>query len=131
LSLGFALAPTVPAALMSFGNPIVFIYAWALALGSTVILGVPIYLVLRNRVRPSLWKIVLIAGVLGAAPMLVMSGTHVLGLLLRNRSSMVVGYMSSSIDDVIFSFVVGMIGGVVFWLCTVWGDPRFSKQVNA
>jgi hypothetical protein len=100
-------------------------------LGSTLILGVPLYLLLRKHVRPSFWKIVLIGGILGAAPILALSGTHILGLLFRSRTSIIADYGINSIDDIVVSFVMGLIGGVVFWLCTISGESRFSKQVNA
>jgi hypothetical protein len=52
-------------------------------------------------------------------------------LLFRNRTSIIADYAKNSIDDIVVSFVLGLIGGVVFWLCTISGDSRFSRQVNA
>jgi hypothetical protein len=105
LALGFALAPTIPAALISFGKCEIFLFALKFSLGSTLLLGGPIYLMLRHRTRPSMWKILLIGGVLG----------------------MVAIYVAGSLHDVVFGFMMGLIGGVIFWLCVVCGDPRLSS----
>ena len=91
------------------------------AFGATIVLGLPIYGLLRKRVSFTPVVSALTGGLvaLAAALLVLLSGeggesnfANLSGLV-----AMVFGY--------------GLIGGLVFWLCAFWRDPAFMKSTRA
>ena len=132
--LGFVMAPLIAgflyaifySARLGSTSILIFLATWVFALAATIILGVPAYLVLRRRVRPRLPIVALVGGLIGAAP--------ALAIVINSRYFVAGTPPGTALDWLKFPgefFLFGLIGGVIFWFCTVWGDPRFSTQVNA
>jgi hypothetical protein len=99
-----------------------FLATWVFAFGSTIILGGPIYLLLRRSVRPHLPIVAFVGGLIGVPPA---------AWILINSFEGPLGTAPNAVKFLGEFFLFGIVGGIIFWLCTVWRDPRFSKQVNA
>jgi hypothetical protein len=129
--LGFLLAPLMPAILFSLiASGDLSTVSAALIFGGyppAIVLGVPAYLLLRNRLSPHFWLAMLAGGIIAALPWVA------LALLPPAASYAEVGQCVSVIDGkhtwcgfwesakfASIVFALGALGGLVFWLCAVW-----------
>jgi len=142
VALGFLMAPLVPAALWllpglwygtpvaSFGSQVMLVTFYG-PYPAIVLLGVPAYLLLRRRLSPRLITVALAGGVIAAAPW------AVLLLLLPHPTDAWVGRCHTVINGhttwcgylegmkfIALVFGLGVIGGIVFWICAVWRDAN-------
>jgi hypothetical protein len=145
LAAGFLLAPLVPAALwslLSLGQqPISGILNFAITVAliggfpAALVLGVPVYLLLRRRLRPKLPVVVFFGGLIAAMPWLAIMG------VMKNPTSAAIGTCQTVLDgqttwcgylvglkflSLIFGF--GAVGGLTFWIAVVWKDPRLAGK---
>ncbi len=145
LAAGFLLAPLVPAALWSLlssgQQPISWVLNFALAVAliggfpAALVLGVPVYLLLRRRLRPKVPVVVLVGGLIAATPWLAMMA------VMKNPTSAAIGTCQTVLDgqttwcgylvglkflSLIFGF--GAVGGLTFWIAVVWNDPRMAGK---
>jgi hypothetical protein len=105
------------------------------AYASAAIFGVPAYLVFRSRVRPTLSAIMLTGGVVAAAPWVLL---FLIEKVPQNASADVqVTYVNvritwarllSNVELVGMIFGLGIIGGIVFWLCVKRSSVRAQGQ---
>jgi hypothetical protein len=145
LIYGFAMAPLIAtlalmllSRLFSPSNPvsvslglITFFLALAIAIMSMVMFGIPAYLLLRRRVRPTLPRIALTGGFLGLASLLIFPGPAWLIRIYESWDQLPPGTLIAELRFFGLIMVSGLIGGVVFWFCTVWRDPNFSNPVRS
>ena len=137
--LGFLLAPLVPAIVFSLlASGDLSAVSTAVIYGGyppAIVLGVPAYLLLRNRLSPRVWLAMLAGGIIAALPWVA------LALLPPAASYAEVGPCVSVIDgkrtwcELVESakfaaivFALGALGGVVFWLCAAWRGPGAQTQ---
>ena len=96
-----------------------------------LLLGVPAYLLLRLRLRPWLITAGVAGGVIAVAPWAALLP------LLANPSDAWIGRchtvvnghttLCGYVEDMKFMamvFGLGMIGGIVFWVCAIWRDAN-------
>ena len=95
---------------------VTFIYA----LASTIILGIPLYYLLRKRVLLSPMVSILAGGLVALAATLL--------LVLSDEGTR--SNMAETFGFVATSFICGLIAGLVFWLCAFWRGPAFMKSVR-
>lgn len=81
----------------------------------TLLIAVPVYWFLRDRVQPRLITIVLVGAGVATIPFFLLSAVRI-GLLLE--------------DVTLFALLAlsGGLGGLVFWACVVWGDSNLQGQ---
>lgn len=126
VALGVILAPLAPSALFAqlvFGSviwtPLVALYAVPIA----IVVGVPLYLMLRRVVRPRLLNAALAGGLTAAAPVLAwLSAREVpwhassFGYVTAvDRQWTLAGWIEM-VGLSLFVFCFGAVGGCVFWL---------------
>jgi hypothetical protein len=130
VGLAFVLAPLAAAIAFSLieDGPL-----WDVALigayGPAIVLGVPVYFLLRNRIRMRLVASVIFGGVIAALPWFVLT-------LLPGADQATVGSCAAVIDGKTtwcgFTGTLwwlgqialyGAFGGLVFWICAAW-QPR-------
>ena len=141
LVLGFVLAPLVPAVVFAthqrWARPDIdrfsddVLIALVFGYPAVLLLGIPAYLALHRFLRPRLATCALVGGCVAALPWFALSIA-----ILRQPP------MSRSCDALTFhswcehlgaltapaeAFLLGAIGGVVFWLCTVWRNPGLAR----
>jgi len=146
VAFGFVAAPLVPAALWmlpelwngaplaSYGSFVMLVAIYG-AYPATILLGVPAYFVLRRRMRPLLVSLLLAGGLIAAAPW------PALMLLLPNPQDAWIGGCHTVVDGkttwcgywegvkfIGWIFALGATGGVAFWICVVWRDPKLGSN---
>jgi hypothetical protein len=145
LILGFVMAPLTAtlalvllSRLFSPSDPISlslvlpsFLIALAVATTSTVVFGLPVYLLLRRRVRPTLPWIALTGGLLGLATTLIFPGPRLWIGMYESWDQLPPGTLIEELRFFGLIMASGLIGGVAFWLCTVWHDPNSSNPVSS
>jgi hypothetical protein len=144
VALGFFVAPLVPAALWAlagvwrglswagYGHSVILMALYG-AYPAAVLLGLPAYFIFRQRMRPRLISVVLAGGLIAAAPW------PVVELLVSNPDQAWVGECQTVLDGkttwcgylegmkfLALVFGLGAIGGLAFWICVIWRDPRLA-----
>ena len=132
LAIGFLLAPLVPAVVWGLfvsgqrfpQTDIDFIGIAAVYFGypATLVLGVPAYLLLRRRVRPTLPTVVLVGGLVAATPWLVLM------LLNENAAQATWRGFLEHLKFLFFVFGLGAVGGLTFWIAVVCKEPRLAGK---
>ena len=144
LALGFLLAPLVPAALLPgilYGEPLAIVEGGYIVVAGlffayppALLLGVPAYLLLRRRVRPSAVAVAIVGGLVAALPWLALG---LLRLVSSNPDPAWVGNCQTVLDGertwcgyleilkgtaqvTALGFGLGLIGGLTFWFCVYW-----------
>lgn len=127
LALAFLVAPAVPAALyaalmlsdtrseasyLSHFRMIAIIGAYP----ATLLIGLPALLVLRGRLAPTFPTVSLVGGIVASGPWLLLA-------LYSPQTSLadLVGYL---LESVIPAFLLGLLGGAVFFLVGIAGAGR-------
>lgn len=98
------------------GITVMAVAAAGIAAVTTLVLGLPTYLILRRRVRFTLLSVTLIGGLVAVA------GAFLLALVLPEGEN-----LGRSLGFALTFFVFGCVGGFTFWLCAFWRDPSFSR----
>ena len=125
--LGFLLAPALPAALLStlwsggLGLLVSLLY-WAYP--PAIVLGVPLYVLLRRHMQPRIWIFLLAGGFVGVAV------PALLGLWFLLSPHREPG-LNEGLFLVAHGFALGALGGLVFWLRTVWPGGPTRIQTGA
>jgi hypothetical protein len=131
-ALGFVLAPVVPAVLWGIfgpGDARVFVaIAAAIAWGYpvTLLLGVAVYFYLYRRVRPRFFLIVPIAGIIAAAPAVLLLHRQIAVIASNGTCQASFGVnepycgLLDGAQLVAIVFGLGCIGGFAFWLIVAW-----------
>ncbi len=114
----------------SFGSQVLLVVIFG-GYPATVLLGAPAYFMLRQRLRPRLITVTLAGGLIAGAPW------PALMLLSSNPDDAWIGSCHTVIDGwttwcgylegmkfVALVFCLGAIGGIAFWVCAIWRDPR-------
>ena len=150
LVLGFLLAPLVPAAAWAFAlsglsfdwtsimGAAAFLYFVAVpAYATAALIGVPVYLLLRRRLRPRLATVAALGGLIALAPWLVLylvSGPLPVDYARIGSCITVVdgvrtwcGYLEY-VKLFGFLFLLGALGGLTFWLAAIWRDDRLNAR---
>jgi uncharacterized membrane protein len=104
--------------------------ATVIAAGCTLVFGVPAYLLLRRRARPTLFNVTLTGGVLALIPAIFFSQPLWRSLTKEAWDRMPPGSMAAGLQYSALILLSGLIGGLTFWICTVWRDPNFSSAEN-
>lgn len=143
VAFGFLMAPLVPAALWllpgfwhgtlitSFGSQLILVTTYG-PYPAVVLLGVPAYFLLRRRLRPRLLTLASAGGIIAVAPwaaMLPMLSNPSDGWIgschtVIGGQATLCGYLEG-VKFMALVFGLGTIGGIVFWICAIWGDPNF------
>jgi hypothetical protein len=110
---------------------ITFFLALAIAIMSMVMFGIPAYLLLRRRIRPTLSRIALTGGFLGLASLSIFPGPAWLIGIYEGWDQLPPGTLIAELRFFGLIMASGLIGGVAFWFCTVWRDPNFSNSVSS
>ena len=145
LILGFVMAPlsaTLALVLLSrIGSPpylgsfslalTSFLIALVIAASCTIVLGIPVYLLLRRRVSPTLPRIALAGSLLGLAAYLFVSGPVLWIRISEIWDQLPPGTMIAELRSSALTMVSGLIGGIIFWVCTVWQSRNFAKPVSS
>jgi hypothetical protein len=135
--LGFVLSPLIPAVFLvaptfpALGLVMLYVYP------PTILLGVPTYFLLRHRVRPRIWILMLAGGIIAAAPwaayLLYVEGptNGSIGTLFSDCQNVIDHKttwcgLNSTLEFFAMLFELGAAGGLIFWLCLVWRG--FSKE---
>jgi hypothetical protein len=143
--LAFLLAPLAPAFLFALqtlfdglpnGSYLKTAMTFAMVGGypAVILFGLPLFFVLRNRVRPRLWVITLAGGAVAAMPWLLLVllaprpdqaqiGSHI--TVLDGRPTLWGWIESVAMVGQVFG--LGAIGGVAFWLVAVASAPVKSS----
>ncbi|NBJ12404.1 hypothetical protein [Microvirga arsenatis] len=112
------------------GTATMFVIALIFAAGSTILLGVPTYLVIRRRDRLTLLNIVLASGILGWAPSLIMTSStlwylaavHPWERSLPNIPVAMLQHWGLAIAS-------GVAGGLAFWAYVIRPCPDHTHSV--
>jgi hypothetical protein len=142
VALGFLLAPVFAAGLFAvladgpdFGLFLVSLFYGAIP--ATILIGIPAYFVLRNRVRPRLITLAAGGGVVAIVPWVIILmlsvGDHAeVGdcVAVVNGRTTWCGYLDN-LKFLGMIFGLGVFGGIVFWSCVVWGDLRLSAPLGS
>jgi hypothetical protein len=149
LLLGFLMAPIAPATLLALWPVLlgteqpdvaaiartmfaVLVYG---GIPAVLVLGVPLYLALRRRLYPRLATIVAAGGLIAVLPwlVLVMWSAQVASYAEVDSCVSVIdgvrtwcGYLEV-MKFLAMIFGLGAVGGLTFWLCVVWRDPRYAS----
>jgi hypothetical protein len=115
----------------------VFVIVCIVAYGAVALIGVPVFFLLRWRVRPRLATLAAAGGLIALVPWFVVVppfGTS-------PASYAAVGDCVTVIDGArtwcghllnlklaAFMFALGALGGLTFWLAAVWGDDRLRTR---
>jgi len=110
---------------------ITFLIALTIAVACTILFGIPAYLVLHRRVRPTLPRIALTGGLLGWISNLFFPGPEKWIQTYKIWDQLPPGIVIAEFRAFGLTGASGLIGGVVFWFCTVWRDPNFSNPVRS
>jgi hypothetical protein len=93
-----------------------FIFALIFAVVSTIILGIPAYLVLRRRDRLNLLNVALASGVLGWAPSLLFTGSELWYLAtIHPWDRSLPSFPVAMLQHWGLAFASGVAGGLAFW----------------
>ena len=142
LLLGLVLAPLLPAVLFSLIESGDLGSVWLAAVfggyPAAIVLGIPAYLLLRNRVEPRVGTLMLVGGLIAMAPWLLLSLVSGADQAAVGNCVTVIdgrrtwcGYLSM-IDMLARIFAYGAIGGLAFWICAVWrGMPSEAGKLGA
>jgi hypothetical protein len=92
----------------------------------TILLAAPAYFVLYRRVRPSLWAAMLVGGLIAAVPFVLFGLIQRLGGWVIDARPTLEAYVDdgSSIGGF---FLLGAIGGAVFYLVAAWQPNRATS----
>ena len=130
LLLGFLLAPVLPSifyALLLKGD--LSLLGLVLVIGGyvpTILIGLPLYLVLRNRVRLRVWIVMLAGGFVAVVPWVILSLLSPADYASLGDCVSVINGRTTWCGHVrnfelyALLFALGAVGGLVFWICAVW-----------
>ncbi|MGJ8536355.1 MAG: hypothetical protein ACSHW2_04320 [Parasphingopyxis sp.] len=136
--MALLVAPLVPALLLALWSSTpenfknVFAIMAILAELSAIVLGFPAVLILRNKIRPRLVWALLFGGVIAALPWLFFgllpgSGQASLGGVDTVVDGQLTWFgLSVLLKSVGVTFLLGTIGGAIFWMIAVWPDIRIN-----
>lgn len=102
-----------------------------------IVLGIPLYLGLRHRLRPQVLTLMIVGGVVASVPWLVLlawssgSATHAeIGrcVAVIDGATTWCGYLEN-LKFLAMIFGLGALGGITFWLCVAWRDTRYAQEV--
>ena len=147
--LAFVLAPLVPAALVAAttlfdGSPNGGYLTWLAlfavfgAYPATVLFGLPAFFLLRRRLKPRLASVVLVGGLVAAAPWLLivvfvpnpdsaMIGEHV---TVNHGVKTIWGWIEG-LKLVGGVFLLGLLGGIAFWFAALWRPLSDARTAPA
>lgn len=104
--------------------------AMVIAAGCTLVFGIPAYLLLRRRARPTLFNVTLTGGLLALIPAIFFLQPLWRSLTKEAWDRMPPGSVAAELQYSALIFLSGLIDGLTFWVCTVWCDPNFSSAEN-
>ena len=143
LALGFVLAPLVPSAALAFAFQfanddlgrflgLTMLISLFGPYPTALIVGVPTYLGLIQSVRPRLAWSALAGGAVASTPV-VLIGVPLCLTLLVVACVQVAQHQPTDLTPVLAGlgfgalvFGLGSLGGLVFWICVFWLDPRLA-----
>jgi hypothetical protein len=150
LALGFLLAPLVPAFVWAFspfwfsfdrvnvaGAASFLVWIAIVAYATAAVDGIPVYVLLRRRLRPRLATVAAAAGLIAIVPWLALYFASLPSPAAYARVGDCVTVVDGArtwcgyVEDLklfAFVFILGALGGVTFWLCAVWRDERLKPR---
>jgi hypothetical protein len=87
----------------------------------TLVIGVPLFLWLQDRIKATATPAILVGAVLGAAPYGLMM---LLPLVLGDRVANIDSALPGIVRSVVAAGLFGGFGGWTFWFVAAWNPPR-------